>query len=250
MTVKSLLADAMKYCNLQKIEVLKVSPLADNKLRFQSFDSDRVLFIDGYSVDGYEEIKTEFGLFNFKILKGLLSHSSYQNESAVFKIGTREIDGQSVPDRLEFKGGGSKATFRLMNKEVIPEQPVIVNIPWDVSLVLTDGKFTEFNQMASLYSDVEPLFTIRTEVVDGKTKLMVDFGNDSSSTHSATMVLDDEVDGALVGDMRFPIATFITLIKLAGSADSFQLKLTSKGLLGITATTPLAVYNYYIKKIV
>jgi hypothetical protein len=242
-TIQKLFLDVLKYSNIAKIDVLKVTPEGD-KLRMQSYDGDRVLFIDAYTHDSYPEITGEFGLFNFKILKGLLSLPNFQSENATFKIGTRKIDDGQFPDRIDFRGGGTKATFRLMNKEVVPEQPTIVNIPWDITLTPTPSKVAEFQQMASLYSDVEGMFSIRTDGTD----LVVDFGNDSASTHSASMVLATEVNGALVGDMKFPIAHFLTLMKLTADTKSTELRLTSKGLLGVVSATDYATYNYYVKK--
>lgn len=243
MTIQKLFLDVLKFSNVAKIDVLKVTP-TDGKLRVQSYDGDRVLFIDAYTHDTYPEITGEFGLFNFKILRGLLNLPNFQSDTATFKIGTRKIDDGEFPDRIDFKGGGTKATFRLMNKEVVPEQPTIVNIPWDITLTVAPAKMAEFQQMASLYSDVEGQFTVRSEGTD----LLVDFGNDSASTHSASMVLATDVDGALVAEMKFPIAHFLTLMKIGNDAKSSELRLTSKGLLGVVAATDYATYNYYVKK--
>ena len=244
MTIQTLLLDILKQCNIAKIDVLKISSLPDQKLRIQTYDADRVLFIDATTHDSYPEFTGEFGLFNFKILKGLLTLSSFQSDSATFTIGTRKIDGKDYPDRIEFKGGGSKATFRMMSKEVVPEQPTIVNIPWDITLNPSPSKLAEFQQMAGLYSDVEGLFTVSTQ----DDNLIVDFGTDSASTHSATMTLAEEINGSLVSEMRFPIDKFTMLMKSANDANASDLKFTSKGLLGVIATTDHATYNYYVKK--
>ena len=243
MTIKKLFLDVLKQANIAKIDVLKVSREND-KLRIQSYDGDRVLFIDAYTHADYPEVTGEFGLFNFKILKGLLTLANFQTDTATFKIGTRKIGDGVYPDRIDFKGGGTKATFRLMSKEVIPEQPTIVNIPWDIAFNPTPSKMGEFQQMAGLYSDVEGLFTIRSEGAN----LVVDFGNDSASTHSASMIFAENVEGSLVAEMKFPINHFITLMKLTNDASSSEIRLTSKGLLGIVAVTDYATYNYYVKK--
>lgn len=241
MSLQPFILDIIKQCNIGKIAVVKVSPQA-GKARVQSYDEDRVLFIDGVTHESIEEVTGEFGLFNFKILKGLLTMSNFQADNASIKVGTRTVDGEQVPDRIDFKGGGSKATFRLMNKEVVPEQPTIANIPWDISFTPQAAKIAEFQQMASLYSDVEGLFALRTDGTD----LVADFGNDSASTHSASMVFEEGVNGSLVGEMKFPIDKFLTLVKVSG--DRPEVKLTTKGLLGVTAVTEYATYNYYVKK--
>jgi hypothetical protein len=243
MTIQKLLLDVLKQSNIAKIDVLKVTP-EKGKLHLQSYDADRVLFIDATTHEEYPEITGEFGLFNFKILKGLLTMTNFQTDAATFKVGTRKIDDGEFPDRIEFKGGGTKATFRLMSKEVVPDQPTIVNIPWDITLVPTPSKLAEFQQMASLYNDVEGMFTVRTEGTD----LVVNFGNDSASTHSASMVLAEGVDGSLVSEMKFPISHFLTLMKLTNDAKAVDVRLTSKGLLGVVAVSDYATYNYYVKQ--
>jgi hypothetical protein len=243
MTIQPFLLDVIKQCGIGKVEVLKVSP-ADQATRVQSYDDERVLFIDGLTHHSVPEITGEFGLFNFKILKGLLTLSNFQTDNATFKVGTRNIDGVQYPDRIEFKGGGTKATFRLMSKEVVPEQPTIVNIPWDISFTPSVSKVAEFQQMASLYSDVEGMFVMRTDGTD----LVVDFGNDSSSTHSASMIFEEGVS-EFQGEMKFPIDKFLMLMKAAKDAKAFELKLTSRGgLLGVVTVTDIATYNYYLKK--
>jgi hypothetical protein len=243
MTIQNLLLDVLKQSNVAKIDILKVTP-EKGKLHIQSFDADRVLFIDAITHEGYPEVTGEFGLFNFKILKGLLSMANFQSDSASFKVGTRKIEDGEFPDKFEFKGGGTKATFRLMSKEVVPEQPTIVNIPWDITLVPTPSKLAEFQQMASLYNDVEGMFTVRTDGTD----LVVNFGNDSASTHSASMVLAEGVEGSLTSEMKFPISHFLTLMKLTSDAKATDVRLTSKGLLGVVAVSDYATYNYYVKQ--
>lgn len=242
MTIQQTFLDILKQCNLPKIDIIKVSP-EKGKLRIQTYDADRVLFVDATSHEEHPEITGEFGMANFKTLKGLLNLPNFQSDNATFKVGTRDIAGQTYPDRIEFKGGGNKATFRLVNHEVVPEQPSIVNIPWDITLVLAPSKIAEFSQMASLYSDVETLFTVRS---DGST-LFADFGNDSASTHSGTMTLAEDVDGQIV-EMSFPIQVFLALMKLTGDSNHSEIRLTSKGLMGVIAATNSATYNYYVKK--
>lgn len=242
MTIQKTLVDVLKQCSLPKIEILKITPEKDNRLCVQTYDADRVLFIDATTKDSYPEVPGEFGLMHFKTLRGLLNLANFQTDNATFKVGTRSINGQSYPDSLNFSGGGSRATFRLVNHEVVPEQPKILNIPWDITIAMSPQKLAEFTQMAGLYSDVEGLFTVRTE--DGN--LLVDFGNDSASTHSGTMTLAEDITGHIV-EMKFSIQLFLALMKLTGETNS-EIRLTSKGLLGIVAETGSATYNYYLKK--
>lgn len=243
MSIQPFLLDVIKQCNIAKIAVLKVSPNGDGA-RIQSYDDDRVLFIDAQSHERIEEVTAEFGLFNFKILKGLLTMTNFQTDNATIKVGTRKVGEETLPDRIDFKGGGSRATFRLMNREVVPEQPTIANIPWDISFEPQAAKIAEFQQMASLYSDVEGMFSLRTEGTD----LVADLGNDSASTHSASMILQEGVNGSLVAEMKFPIDKFLTLMKVSSDTKACEIKLTSKGLLGVSAVTEYAAYNYYVKQ--
>lgn len=242
MTIQKTLVDVLKQCNLPKIEILKITPEKDNRLCVQTYDSDRVLFIDATTKAGHPEVTGEFGLMHFKTLRGLLNLPNFAADGAKFEVGTRTINGQSYPDSLKFAGGGSRATFRLVNHEVVPEQPKILNIPWDITFNMSPQKLAEFTQMASLYSDVEGLFTVRTE----DNALLVDFGNDSASTHSGTMRLVEDITDTIV-EMRFPIQLFLALMKLTGDANS-EIRLTSKGLLGIVVENEWATYNYYLKK--
>jgi hypothetical protein len=244
MTIQPLLLDVIRYMALGKIENIAVSTTASGAMQLRTFDPDRDLIITGVSKQP-QTFAGEFGLFNFKILKGLLAMKNFQTEDAKVDVATRTLpDGSVSPDRIEFKAKGSRATFRLMSREVVPDQPEIGKIPWDLVLDLTPSKIAEFAQMANLYAEVDPVFALRSEAG----ALVADFGNNSSSTHSGSMTLLDATPIQIAGDLQFRIDKFLLMLKTAAGAESSEVRLCSRGLLGVSASTDQGTYDYMLKK--
>ncbi len=244
MTIQPLLLDIIKQMGIGKIDKIAVSTNPSGTLTLRTYDPDRDLIITANTV-ATQDFSGEFGLFNFKVLKGLLNMSNFQTETSVVEVKTRKLpDGTEMPDRIEFKGGGSKATFRLMSREVVPEQPEIGNIPWDTDLNLSSSKIAEFGQMAGLYMDVDADFTLRSETGN----IVADFGSTSAATHSGTMVLLEDSPYQINGDIKFKIDKFLLMLKIASGAKTMGVRLCSRGLLGVSAVTEHGEYEYMLKK--
>lgn len=242
MKLRNFLQDTLKQCTFPKIklDILSIEPTSDDKVSIKAFDEDRMFIIDAITHESVDSVDGHFGLSNFRMLKGLVESPSFSDDNSI-ALGSRKIDGKDVPDRISFKGKGTKATFRLINKEVIPAQPTINNVPWDIEFVPVSEKISEFNQMANLYSEIDENFTLTTK----DNKLIASFGVVSSSTHSGEMVLDDNVS-EFPGDLVFAIDKFQMMIKAC--SNDYSVKITSKGILGVFTETPTTNYSYYLKK--
>lgn len=244
MTIQPLLLDVIKHMAIGKIETIAVSSSASGTMQLRTYDPDRDLIITGSSLIS-QDFSGEFGLYNFKILKGLLAMANFQTDGASVDVASRKLpDGSETPDRIEFKGQGSKATFRLMSRDVVPDQPEIGKIPWDFTMELSASKVAEFTQMANLYMEVDPLFSLRNE----ESALMADFGSNSSSTHSGSITLMDDCPVQIAGELSFKIDKFLLMLKTASGAKSHETKLCSRGLLGVTAVSDHCSYDYMLKK--
>lgn len=244
MTIQLALSDVIKHCALTNIETIKVTG-DDKETKVQTFDSDKTLFIEGILTDVIPEFVGEFGITNLKMLNGLLGFTNYQTDGANFKVRTRDIGGNKVLDQFEFKGAGSKSVFKLMDIQHVPTQASIANIPWSITLdEISKSKLTEFQQFAGLYSEIDKHFTVLLE--DGN--LVVRFGKDASSLHSGSMNFAENVAGTLTGELTFPVDKFLTLMKIAVSASSSKLMLSSKGLLGVEVVTNYGSYKYFLRQ--
>lgn len=247
MNIQPILLDVVKHLAIAKVDTILVVPADDGKLRVSAVDPDQFLFVIGETLEPTAGIPDKFGLYNFKVLKGLLAMPSFSGDKAQIVLGMRDhADGTGqYPDWIEFKGGGTKAIFRTQAYSLLPEEPAVAEIPWDISILNTGTKLAEFQQMATLYnSEVAATFTLSTE----EGNLIANFGTNSSATHAATMVLQEDCGVDLVGEFEFSIPQFLVMLKAASTAKAFDLKMLSRGLLGAIAVTDKAVYTYHLKK--
>lgn len=242
MKLKTLLTDVVKQCSFDKVEVLSVKP-EDGVVTVKTFDEDRMLIINAASKEGCDDVVGHFGLSNFRMLSGLISTPSFDGEDSM-SMGTRTISDEVIPDRILFKGKGSRATFRLINKEVLPDMPSPVKIAWDAEFEPTEEKAAEFKHMAGLYQDVDGNFVLRTE----KGNLVADFGVDSSSTHSGSMILAEDVGADITGELRFSMARFLQMLKISAGLENRVVRITGRGLLNVSCESHACTYDYFLKK--
>ncbi len=243
MQFKTFLTDVINHgYPTQDIETLSI----DNEngvVTLRTFDSSRLLIIVGKFKEACDDITGKFGLSNIKMLKGIVNNKSISDGGIILK--TRDISGEKVPDRIEFKGKGASATFRLVDKRVIPDQPEIKEIPWDIEFSPDAELLTMFKAMALLYTEIDKNFILRTE----QGNLVVSFGLETSSTHSGNMILSENVGADISGDLKFPIGLFLDIMKSSGGSEDVKIKITNRGLLCVQITTLAATYDYMLKKV-
>lgn len=242
--IQATLADILGQCSLSNVEIIKITG-SDKETKVQTFDTDQTLFIQGTTKSPVKEFQGEFGITNLKMLSGLLNFTSYQADDSTFKVNTRKVADETVLDRFEFKGKGSKSVFNLMNAQHVPAQPKIAQIPWDVEISFSTAKYSEFQKFSSLYTEIDKHFVVSTE--DGT--LIATFGKPNSSIHSGSMTLAEGVS-KVQGGLVFPIDKFLTLMKLALNAKAHKVLFSSAGLLGVEVETDHGLYNYYLRQTV
>lgn len=245
MTIQAVLSDVVKQCAVSGVEVIKVTATAESTL-IQTFDADKTLFIEGHLNDTIPEFVGEFGITNLKMLSGLLGFASYQTDTADFKVRSRDLNGAKVLDQFEFKGSGSKSVFKLMDVQHVPQQAKIASIPWNVTIDegVSKSKITEFQQFAGLYAEIDKQFSVVSE----GDNLVVNFGQQASSTHSGSMTLAENIAGTIQPALTFPVDKFLMLMKLAQNAQSSKLMFTNKGLLGVETVTNHGSYKYFLRQ--
>lgn len=238
--MRDVLVDVVKQ-SIGLFETLKVTGKID-ETRFQGVDKEKTLFIEGYSRDAIPEFEGEFGFTNLSLLRGLLDFTSYKTEKGSFKVRRRKLGERETVEQLEFRDGlGAGADFRCMSPDRVPEQAEIKNIPWDVTIQPSKGKIAEFQQLASLCAEVDKNFGIETH----NGNLLFMFGDQTSSTHRASMIFEEGVGGAINAGLQWSAAQFLQVLKLAGSEP--RLRISSRGVLAIEVETAYGSYKYYLR---
>lgn len=225
------------------MEVVKVTgTTADTQIK--AVDPDKTLFIQAVLKQPIPEFEGEFGLTNMSLLNGLLNFTNYRTDDATFTVKRRTRDGVETVEQFEFRNKvtGNEADFRMMDPKHIPDQAVIPNIPWDVTITPSKAKVAEFGQLASLYSEVDKNFGVRT--VNGDLQFYI--GDEGSSTHRVSMVFESGVKGELKGDLSWNTGQFLSVMKLTG-AHPTTLSVTSRGVLGVNVDTSHGTYTYFLR---
>lgn len=238
--MRDALADVVKQ-TIGLIDTIKVTGSA-TETRIQGVDEKKTLFVEAHLRSPIPEFDGQFGITNLNLLRGLLDFTSYRTDDAKFSVKRRamkEGDPETV-EQFQFRdANGAGADFRCMSPDRVPDQAEIKNIPWDVTIDPDKGKIAEFQQLASLYSEVDKNFGAKTE----NGNLLFFFGDDSSSTHRASMVFQGEIGGTLNAGLLWSAAQFLQVMKLAGG----RIRISSRGVLAVEVETAHGSYKYYLR---
>jgi hypothetical protein len=239
---KNVVADIVKKIGgLGFVETLRVTG-TDAETKIEAIDNDKTVIIKAKTKEAQADLAGEFGIANLQLLNGLLNFASYKTDDATFNVKTRDVNGKQVPEEFEFRDANKLgANFRLMNANLVPEQPLVADIKWDVTFTPSKAKIQEFAGLAGLYSQFDQFFSVKTK--DGS--LVFSIGEEGSATHRASLVFEQEIEGELKGELLWPISQFLSILKSADGNEHF-VGITSKGALLVSVTTELATYNYIL----
>lgn len=244
--MRDVIADVVKQ-TIGLITVIKVTG-TDKETRVQGVDDNKTLFVEAYLREPLVELSGEFGITNLPLLRGLLDFASYRSDKASFSVKRMKIrdrDGElnrETVEQFEFRdGSGAGADFRCMSPDRVPDQAEIKNVPWDVTITPSKSKISEFQQLASLYADVDKNFGAKVE----NGNLLFFFGDDNSSTHRASMVFEAAVEGSLNPGLMWSAAQLIQVLKLVNGEG--RIRITSRGVLSVEVETTHGSYKYFLR---
>lgn len=230
-----------KFGGLGFIDTIKVIGSAE-ETKIEAVDADKTVIIKAKLSETQESLIGDFGVSSLPLLSGLLNFSSYQTDTATFNVKRRDLNGKSTPEEFEFRDeNGLGSNFRLMSGNLVPEQPLVADIKWDISFVPSKSKIQEFGALAGLYSQFDQYFSVKTK--DGNVVLAI--GDEGSATHRASMVFASDITSELKGELLWPISQFLSILKMADGND-FSVNVTSKGAMQISVTTENATYQYIL----
>lgn len=216
----------------------------DTETRVLAMTEDKTIIFQADFKTVIPEMKGESAFSNLGMLNGLLNFASYNTPTATFEVvrSTRHDGVESFEFRDAKKAG---SVYRLMNPAMIKEEdrpPSLNAIPWETQFTPDKGKLAEFSQLASLYGEVDKLFTPRT--VDGDLRFKI--GDDGSSNHRCDMVFQENIGATIKGDIKYSIPAFQSIIKAAGN-HPYTLHLNSRGVMMVRVDTSFAIYQYILR---
>jgi hypothetical protein len=241
--MRDVLSDIVKH-SYGLFDVIKIIG-SEKETTLLAKDKKQVQFLSGTIKVPAPELRGEFGISNLGLLKGLLDFPSYRSESASLTVKHRPWSGGETVEHFEFRDGkGGRAVMRCMSPDQVAGSGLAANINWTVSVVPSKSKVAEFQQMSSLISEVDKTFG--AFIQDGN--LIFSFGQDTSSTHYATVVFAEGVDapdGALTPGYSWEVGPFLQTLKL--SAEDATVRVSARGIISTEIETEIGVYRYYLR---
>ena len=229
------------------IDTVKITGSEEETL-VEAMDNERTVIIKGKLLAVEPELKGEFGLSQLPLLQGLVSSALFKGEGVTVDIKRRDRNGVSTPEEFIFSNSNTKssAAYRLMAKDLIPEQAKFLGTQWDVEVDPSQSKLKELQALAGLYSTFENFFMVKTvQTEEGTNELRFYIGDEGSSMHRAYLTIAEGVSGNLGGDLHWGIAPVMSILKL-GADENLKLQFSGRGALQITMTSATAEYKFIL----
>ena len=185
----------------------------ENETLLDAMNQDRTVILKAKLKNPVTELQGEIGMGNLGFLAGVTNLSNYQDEAATVEVKSVERNGAPSPDHLIFKDADNNTDrYRFMSKEIIDQTLQTVKFKgadWDISFEPTKSKVKELQQVAAIYGEIEPNFTVKTD--DGN--LIVTVGAaDGSYTGKRTFATN--VEGTLKQGFAWPLTQVLSILKL------------------------------------
>jgi hypothetical protein len=215
---------------------------SDETTEIWTCDEKRNVVLEAKLKSPLPDLEGELGLGNLGFLNGITG--LYNKESATVNVSTVEKNGETLPEYLVFKDDeGNNDRYRLMSREIIDTQLTTSRFKgskWEVEFEPKKSKVSEMAQKASIYSSIEPTFTVKTE--DGN--LVFVFGSDVGGSHFGKMTFAADVSGNMKEGYAWPIDKFLSILKL-GMSGECTVRFSQVACM-ITIDSGIGVYNYIL----
>jgi len=243
--MKDILLDLVDHtAGLGFIENVKVTG-TDAETRFEAMDPDRTVILNAKSHNPVPEFIGEFGMGNLGFLNGIVNLDSYKVDEATINVNNRERNAEQVLESLTFEDQyGNTDQYRFMSKEVVDQQLKTVKfrgVNWNVSFEPTKQSVQELAQIANIYVNIEPTFSVRTE----NGNVVIGVGTDDGSGHVGKRIFARNVVGELKQHWSWPLHQVLAILKL-GMSGACVMNISDQGALQIAIDSGLATYDYIL----
>jgi hypothetical protein len=226
------------------IEMMKIDSSA-TETTIAAINDDKSVVAYGTLNSPLTELDGVVGLSRMAVLQGYLKYPHFCDSSATIEILTTQRDGSDVPTEIHFATtGGHESSYRFMHKDVVEEQVKVPNFKgaeWDVVIAGTDELLKDLSYFNGVLGAFEPTFTAKTDA-NGD----LNFYIGSGPTDRATVPVAKSVNGALTGNLTWPLVETLAILKLASKADDCTISFSNKGVLKIEMETGIGSYEYLL----
>lgn len=244
--MRDILNDIIKHADgVGILDSVRVSG-TDEITSFDTIDVDRTVIMKANTLTPSKELKGEYGISRFNILKGYLKFTGYKTEKSSLTIKHRKDEAKNPEELIFSDGQGQKSVFRFMNADLLPPISNFKGKEWDVSFIPDRGKISEFSQLASILSSTEKHFAVKTEKNDdGDFDLKFVVGEEGSTTDHTVITMVKNCGGELKGELLWPITPILSLLNL-GLEENVSVDIMSRGALRVTMESAHVHYEYFL----
>jgi len=244
MVIKDILKDVLKHTHgLGIFEMVKLTGEVD-KTNIETVDADKTVIFKGETLNPVPEfVDSTVGLSRMGVLQGYLQYPGFDEDGSKVSVVTQERNGEDVPVEVEFTAkDGNNANYRFMLADVINQQLKSMKFKgaeFDVNIVPTKKNLADLTYFNSVLGAYEANFS---PVTDG-TNLSFNIGD--GVTDRTKISINNDIDGSITGDWRWPLDIVLRILKLSDSGNCVM-SFNNQGLLQIVVDSGLAKYTYLL----
>lgn len=242
--MRETLLDIVKHTgDLGFIEIAKVTGKPDKTI-IEAIDTDKQVIIKGELKDPSAELEGEFGIKDMSLLKFYCNFANFKTDGSVVEVLREKRGDKELIAEIKFSNENAESTaiYRVMNIELVPDQPSFLGTTWDIDFVPTASKIAEFSALASGLMSIENYFMPKTDE-DGNLRFYI--GDETAATNKANMVFEKNVAAKFPAGLYWPIQQVLSVLKLAtdNKVDP-TIRLMAKGALQITFESKFGKWSY------
>jgi hypothetical protein len=245
MEPKTVLLDVLKHtAGLGMIEAIKITG-TDESTQLDAIDPEKTMVLTATLHEPVPEFKGEFGFGNLGYLSSLTKLSNYRADDATVSVIRQKIENEEVPTSIVFKdGSGSKDQYRCMSAAIVEQVLKLQGkkfkgANWKITIDPTIQKVNQLSEVASIYSGIEPTFSVTVE--DGN--LVFGVGN-AQGALTGRRIFATDVTGKLDAVWSWKLSTVLSILKL-GVTGTCVMKF-SEGVCQIDIDSGIALYSYIL----
>lgn len=240
--MRDILLDIAKHTgDLGFLEIVKITGSKDETL-IQSMDKDKLVVLSGSLKEPCVDLEGEFGLNNLNLLKFYANFANFKTDDATIKVARERRGDRDVVAEIQFASADneSSATYRVMNPELVPDQPKFIGSKWDFEFSPSQSKIAEFSDLSSGLVGIETYFSPKIDK-DGNLRFYI--GDENAATNKANMIFEKNIVAELPTGLYWPIDQVLKVLKLAGTNNA-TMSFMAKGVLRISFDSKFGSWGY------
>jgi hypothetical protein len=250
--MRAFLQEMIKLSGCTDVDALKVRG-DETHTGFSAVSEDGNQALYGLPREVYPDLKGLFVIPQMKMFKALLEHAPYQAKDIEIERFERNVvladqsrQMMEVPKLMKFKDGkGGSAIFHLSGDPKVRGFEPPAEIKFAYSFTPSKDAIKNFGDMAKIF--ITPECKLVTASVEDN-NLMLTFGTVTSSTHSGSMIFEENIGNKLNDGLSFDVSKINATFKTIGDRE-MTMSLGNNTFLRIKFETELAQYEYWFRAV-